>query len=757
MMFLASVGMTSAFYGRQQKDNDDDHTHTPTRGAFFRSSLQSFAEQGASKWGDYVSTATKSKAMTRSSTVYISQLHQTIQRMRSNSAGDSSSTNSHLKEEMEHNDEDGTAPSEHFMEEILAAMLGGATAGSAFAAATAGAFAATAIMALGAIATVFFTDEKDEILSPDNVLPLFDNVNIGERVIVEDAGCDYNGEGRDDHDMENDILPAAIIESPSHKLPGFILEELIKCYKGNPEVAVSIFPSHDASHICIADGSEIIGTHDNIMGAENELLLVEPSKIVSEDEHICGSADGCKQHLLPPMEHAVPKRVEVVWHDTHFGGSNAQYYTDSPSHVRHPRRSPKHRAPRNPIISSDTSRISLTDAERDGALLLAETFRVASSTFGLLASGVRFAGETAAATAGGTARLAGGAVRLSGWAVGSLGEAIENGGSGRENNPEQDRISSSVRPDLNTKSKRKVAGTSVRLIGDAIEQIADSLLLAGSATEHVAFAATGAAEGTLRIMESSLTRISDVFSKEGRRGSNKLSSAVEMESSIDIDELASDSEDVSPFEVTTFTPEADISSQDLANETFSIEVQNLMHSFSSLVAQNVDQIVADTAGVHSIAMEMLGVLILCFILSVFLLRSKNPSKKEELGQLHRQSRPSKQIKANVSGGEQYTISFGNRCKTETNHQLADDDSHTTLTAESTMRGHDLDSGHAEPTTAGATAIFYVLLIPLKLVRSIVTIIWSAFFRKEAALLVFYLLGWVFLSRSAQYKASVIQR
>ena len=43
--------------------------------------------------------------------------------------------------------------------------------------------------------------------------------------------------------------------------------------------------------------------------------------------------------------------------------------------------------------------IALTDGERDGALLLAESFRVASSTFGLLADAVRFAGETAAAAA----------------------------------------------------------------------------------------------------------------------------------------------------------------------------------------------------------------------------------------------------------------------------------------------------------------------------------------------------------------------
>lgn len=681
--------------------------------------------------------------------------------MRSKSAGDSSSSGSTnninlMQGEKVDNDYEVVttvpAPSEHFTQEILAAMLGGATAGSAFAAATVGAFAATAIMALGAIVTVFFADEQEEntmALTEEEITSLFDDDKIiGEQIMdMNDAGCDFNGEDRVDEydDAKNEIImPTATQEQPSHKLPALILEELMRCYKGSPDFAASLFPLHYSRDICIADNY----AHDNMMGTENELFLVEPRSIVSEHENNCSSTLGCK-HLLPPTEQAAPKRVEVVWHDKRIGSSNID-------DASNPKRILQYSTMGKARIRSDTSIISLTDAERDGALLLAESFRVASSAFGLLASGVRFAGETAAATAGGTARLAGGVVRLSGWAVGSLGEAIENSGS-EENNSDREMVSSSsAKSDMNTKNKRKVAGTSVRLLGDAIEQIADSLLLAGSATEHVAFAATGAAEGTLRIMENSFTRISDVFSKEGRRGSSKMISSVKSEPSVDIEEITFVPDGIASLEIMKYTPEESTISLHGENETVSDEVQNLFQLFSAWASQNADLIVSDTVGVPSLAMEILGVFLLCFVASVVLLRPKNSVQTEKSGP-HNKSSPSSRFEADDVGGMQCTVMFGNHNESATNNHFAEDDSHTTLTAESTTRGHDFDHASSESMFTAAVKIFNLLLMPLKLSRSMISIAWGVFFRNESSLLVFYLLGWIFLSRSSQYKSSVIQR
>ena len=106
---------------------------------------------------------------------------------------------------------------------------------------------------------------------------------------------------------------------------------------------------------------------------------------------------------------------------------------------------------------------------------------------------------------------------------------------------------------------------------------------------------------------------------------------------------------------------------------------------------------------------------------------------------------------------QCTISIGNPCESATSHRVAEDDSHTTLTVESTMRGPDCDNGKARSMHLGVATFVYILFVPLKLAQSILILAWGVFYRKEAALLVFYLLGWIFLSRSAQSKSSIIQR
>ncbi len=117
------------------------------------------------------------------------------------------------------------------------------------------------------------------------------------------------------------------------------------------------------------------------------------------------------------------------------------------------------------------------------------------------------------------------AVRLSGRAVGGLGEAIKRGGGGVKNGGEHRGDGSSDGGGAGggvkrRKRSRRVAGTSMRLLAGAITQLADSLLLAGSAMEHVAFAAAGAAEGTIRIIEDAAASLLDMFSKEGRRSAN---------------------------------------------------------------------------------------------------------------------------------------------------------------------------------------------------------------------------------------------
>ena len=231
-----------------------------------------------------------------------------------------------------------------------------------------------------------------------------------------------------------------------------------------------------------------MGTIEDACLSTGDCDRIKPTIFVEEDD------DATTTLLLPKTK----KRIEVVW--------------------------PKTTAQRQiPEAGSRHNRITLTDGERDGAILLGESFRLVSSMFGLAADALRFTGETAAVTAGGASRLAGGAVKVTGWAVANIGEAIENSGHGRHpattagavNNDEFRR---NKKFESNKSGQgRRIAGSSVRLLAGAIEQLADSLLLVGSAVEHVVFATAGAAKGTVRIMEDASSSLSDMFSREGKK------------------------------------------------------------------------------------------------------------------------------------------------------------------------------------------------------------------------------------------------
>jgi len=770
---------------------DDDATPKRRRDAFLQSSLQSLArvaERGASKWGDYVTTSTKGKtsSLKRSSSLYISQLHQKIQK-----DGQTIISSSDLKRKIDRIQE-GTVPQEHFTEEILAYMLGGAAAGSAFAAATTVAFVGTAVMALGAIVTVLITDEEEQLvysLMDEEASEYGQNSNGKQTVGIE--GCDYNGEDQEvqvDHERLS-----ATKKSPTDTLDSFMLEELKKCYNGNPDTKLD-FSRRRSKDICIVDRGDSSTLDDTIIETE------EVSSVVNADEHVhgglndanldlasaiedaCGATEDCN-HLMPTVEDAAPKRVEVVWHDTYAGAYNAHYFTNTQStnEIRQ-KLSQQRRASSEPRTNVGTPRTAkqsndehwaiLTDGEREGALLLSESFRVVSSAFGLVADAVRFTGETAAATAGGASRIAGGVVRLSGWAVGSLGEAIECGGNERDENGDQTLASSKVSTSDNEKvRKRQVAGTSVRLIGDAIEQVADSLLLAGSATERVAFATAGAAEGTVRIVEDFASSLSDLFLKEGRRGSDALPASFEKESDevtsvIDekirpnvAEEGAVNAEDMNNTEEPN--PNGVIQSKD---ETVDLALIGWLRSLSSLVVQNTDILIAETAGVPSLAPEMLGVFLMCFLASIFVLSSKKNKGCLPDGQIT----PIEIIDVcslREEDGRPIEISFQDIMHTTSpkDNAIEGHDSQSTLTVESTMKtGPPCVEGCVDfSLTSLAKRVtepfLFFILMPTKLARVILVRSLNIALSKEALLLVVYTIGWIFLSRVSQYKSSVIQR
>mmetsp|Transcript_10908 Transcript_10908/g.26895 ORF Transcript_10908/g.26895 Transcript_10908/m.26895 type:complete len:1052 (+) Transcript_10908:143-3298(+) len=786
---LATSDQANAFHRRTQREGADHVAPERRRGALLQSSLQSLLKRGASKWGEHVPASTKDKATTslkKSSSLYISQLHRQIQKMQSKKESEGRSINiDGLKRELDRMEEEGSLPQDHFTEEILAVLAGGITAGSAFAAATAGAFVGTALMALGAIATVVFTDSEEDIVHSlveeyDALAGDYGRDSNNGKQTNHDGGCDFNGEDQLDNVKDENRLIIAE-KRQTQILDSFMLEELQKCYNGIPEYAALRFPRHDHKGVCVIDGHDSDTIHSPI--TKQELShAAEISGKTSEstpdlgsaiEEDVCISSDGCNQ-ITPTVEDAAPKRVEVVWHDAYAGVNIAHFFTDTQSKKEERPRKRSHPHQASPELrpgagTSGTKEQSneehwtiLTDAERDGALLLSESFRVASTAFGIIADAVRFSGETAAAATGGAARLAGGAVRVSGWAVGSLGDAIENSGGGRGGENSNKKVSSSIEKgaERGKMRKRKVAGTSVRLIGDAIEQVADSLLFAGSATERVAFAAAGAAEGTVRIVEDIASSLSDMFSKEVQRGSKEVRNPPHIESSPMIDEElelnVADRGAVTVNDTSNDTEQISWATQ--SDESGDDALLDLVGIVSSWVIHNIDIIIAQTEGVPSLAAETLGVLLLCFLISILLLSPKksvacptSPTKTTKEGsQYGEDDRPT-----NIFfRGDQYKSSAANH---------HDHDSHSTITAESTVKTgpHCLvgGAGHTSASLARGVAETFLsfLMSPLKLAHFVFVRFLKLVLSKEAFLLVFFMLGWIFLSRVSQYKSSVIQR
>jgi hypothetical protein len=456
------------------------HHHHKRRRPLLRTSLKSLASAAreSSTWGDHISSSGrggggasnkkqnvntkkqyKSTSMTKSSSIFITKLHNKIQKQRhQNPKKASILQNEKTKTRQSYN----YLKEEHFIQEILALIATGAAATSAFVAVTSGAFVATLAIAVGSVVTVLFQgDTEDDYVTDANFIETADKITNDdeEEEVIIGEDCDISGEHEIDIDAQQSNKMT--LDQETSAVTDFTLNELRKCYNGK-QLKTPFQFSHRHDDICIV--------HE--ITEEEECSDCDATRdiIVDAIEGAC-SAGECEK-IMPSLPSESTKRVNVVWHDPLIA-DNARNALKKAGRAqpRGKERRTRSLKPQHDIEDKD----DLTDAE--GAMLISQSFRVAASAFGVVANAVRFTGETAAVATGGTARLAGGVFRLSGWAVNSLGTAIEHSGATR------DGISQEPHSGKIRSSKRKVAGESVRLLGESIEQVADSLLLAGSATE----------------------------------------------------------------------------------------------------------------------------------------------------------------------------------------------------------------------------------------------------------------------------------
>ena len=180
------------------------------------------------------------------------------------------------------------------------------------------------------------------------------------------------------------------------------------------------------------------------------------------------------------------------------------------------------------------------------------------------------------------------------------------------------------------------------------------------------------------------------------------------------------------------------------------DVTNLLRSLSSWTVDNTDIIVAETAGVPSLAPEMLGVFLLCFLASIFVL---SPKTNKTVQQTDDDNDNKEGLEISFPVHKAFVRHNSIEVALQYDH---DNDSHSTITLGSTNRAGP-DPLPPSLIKRVLRALFFVVVLPLRLIRVILVLTWRIVTSKKTLLLLVYISGWLFLSRVSQYKSSVIQR
>lgn len=693
-------------FGWQASQNTDSHaTNSRSQDSLsyerpnrLLQALTSLAQNGATVWSNHISDESGAKLRRESRLKETSSFYEPPTRMQRSREDQEQNIDSVGKFFNEDSYQVKSSWPDHFFEEALALIFGGAAANrySLFTTVVAGTIFATVIVTIGAITSALLFDESDEDF--DNYYWRKDNFKTVPTTTAESKGCDLE-------DGVFEETPLSRASSDQSTFNDSTLQELKKCFAGKPssEFMFTAPPSQMCSRDLPQYESSGFGVDHDTVHEDN---IVNRQ---ANNHQLNAEGDEVKQQ----------KVVQLIWHDSHSATVN-QYYTGNTNH----------QGPKRIIQKVSGQSFDLEDTEREGAMLLSNSFRVTSLAFGLLGDAVRFAGESTAATAGASARLVGGAVKAGGWAVGSLGSTLSADKSSDGNNDRSER----------RQGTRHVAGASVKLLGDAIDNVAESFLLAGSATERIAFAATGAAEGVVRVVEDFTSTLSKVFAKEGEKAgvsgkpsqivadisaSEKSVKMVKLDDPSHQNELVNDVDDQSQY----------IYHDDTAGEN--------SETSDHLIFLSLANIMQDTAGVSSTSPRVLFVLVILYFASLVLLKDRNSS--DDIEQI-----------AVQSNGINLTESKNKRAIP---HGITADeaDTHSTLTIDSTMkRGPDFSF-----TSRGAKhtirCVLWTTMLPFRLSCVILVHAYRLIFSKKTALLVLHILAWFFICQVSQNRAAVIER
>ena len=237
----------------------------------------------------------------------------------------------------------------------------------------------------------------------------------------------------------------------------------------------------------------------------------------------------------------------------------------------------------------------------------------------------------------------------------------------------------------------------------------------------ITFAAASIAEGAVRFVGDIAMSVSDMFATETQNALESGLASTERSHALDT--------------ATIETDQLDTHSTTLVmNETTQLDGSSLIESQMSddhsddepfiflWAMNNVDDIMADTLGVGSLAPELLGVFVVCYFASLMLLRGNR--SKEERG-FEKPSHISVPKERLCGPHESVTHDTHN-----------DTDSHTTITADWTMKMEKqrIRSSFLKRITRG---IFFVVLSPMRLFILAACWVWSLLFNRKSILLLLY--------------------
>lgn len=432
-----------------------------------------------------------------------------------------------------------------------------------------------------------------------------------------------------------------------------------------------------------------------------------------------------------------------------------------------------------------------------GARLLSGSFHLLATTAGFVANSVRVSGDTTAGIMGSSVKVFGTAVKSVGTGLAGASRILEpkvvvhnndnnNGGGGTTSSsnsraddphdpshskivapPEQQKksqdhqqSSSEVsipltwrqrqkkRRDALKNRSRRLAAKSVRLVGNVIGGVGESLLIAGVAAESVASSTAGVAEETVRVLENLAASVSVAISLRGQRKRRGTPSPITSPLHPLRRKFIPSYISFGQYEDTGNVPSsAEVKETLRARLAENPSIQDAKELIEMLLADTVRfgrEVSADVEGVPSMAGELFAALLFCYLVSLLVLSPARRQKTEMSDSSQRIEKAPSSYRFSETGRFQFGISL----KWPRQKNKKDGGNQRPVRIKSLL--------HVSLYSCRRVSLFFIML-PYRVFRWSLFFVIRIVFNRKTCLFGTYCLVWTYLSRLSRQKALLVQR